>query len=610
MSAIRQTYNEVIRSFPMPDVLSTWMAVNRHLFPTGASQENAPTTSHILSKWLEISPNQRKDPFNASRLLDRSGVPAHLIPEVTATLLRANGGGMTSDGFVPKTSMDMRLYRASQSMVVRPPNPQAVRDAIASSRPGILPIPRHQVREPGIPSQTEKKNPLLDRIAQTLKSRDIDLSRYKFQALGVPLQLAKYDATLPFQSSMQRVTASNYQTFVEHMKKVLMQSGIIPQDVSPAIHDVNGQTRVSLFASGTYRNPAAPGTAAAWTGMLGRQPGMLSFQSSPTGADSIYKLAHGDSDTVQQVLSANGINSRTMVPRDKSFEVYVYDQGRQQREAMAAAATQLGVPVEEWRGTGTPVGGKQEDMGRSQYRDAINASESGQPARMAKDGYGNIIGHDPETQAIIEGWKERPYDFAPGLILTDRLEDLGHPMAQLLRWNLTHGHAAVLGSTGGTQETHPHLFGEPTVASPLTSLIQRGGPVLGNMFNAAMLRGFFPETFPGKTITNLRSMSNSRNLNVFRQAITHEMRAMDLVPGLSEDIRFHHPEHVSSNLVNGRSHEAIMRTMRSHGMTQARETARLNDRKYVDATRRYVDSHTHHFPEHDAVVTPESGGSM
>ena len=244
-----------------------------------------------------------------------------------------------------------------------------------SSRPGILrqsypALIRHYASYlPGSSNQiADAASPIRKAIIRSLASYGYDVGK---------LRMAKYDALLPIDQAMQRANSQNNKTFLEHLGKVLRQSGVMPQEISPAIHDVGGATRVSVFASGQYKNPNAPLASAAWTGMLGRQPGMLSFQSNPNGQDSIYKFDHGDTAVIQRVLDSVGIRSRVIVPNGKMFTTYIYDQGRKTREAVASAAAQLQSPVDEWRGQGTPRGGDKKDMGRSQYRDAINASESG-----------------------------------------------------------------------------------------------------------------------------------------------------------------------------------------------------------------------------------------
>lgn len=195
----------------------------------------------------------------------------------------------------------------------------------------------------------------------------------KLRMRGEPVRMAHYDMPVNFVSALERASASNYKSFAEAINKVLRQSGIIPHEVTPAVHDVLGNARAALFAAGQYRNPQAPVLGAAWTGMLARQPGMLSFTSDPNGRDSVYRFAHGDADVVRQALDQAGVPSRTLVPNGKDFHVYVFDKGRQKREQVAQALAMLGATADEWYGNGQPVGGKQEDMGREQYRNVINA---------------------------------------------------------------------------------------------------------------------------------------------------------------------------------------------------------------------------------------------
>ena len=202
-----------------------------------------------------------------------------------------------------------------------------------------------------------------------------------------PAKLAQYDMPVDFVSALSRAVSADQQAFAEHLRRVLSQSGIHPHEVSPAVHDFSGQARASVLAAGSYKHAQVfPHTGTAWTGILGRQPGMLTFQGGAGGPDSVYRFAHQDADAVRQALDRAGVKNRVLVPQDKTFHVFVYDKGRMAREGVAQALTLLGVPAEEWRGTGTPVGGKQDDMGREQYRGVINTAEAAQargPVQMA-----------------------------------------------------------------------------------------------------------------------------------------------------------------------------------------------------------------------------------
>jgi hypothetical protein len=198
------------------------------------------------------------------------------------------------------------------------------------------------------------------------------------------LHLAQYDAPLDFGPAQDRVTASNQQVFTEHMKQILMQAGIIPHFVTPVIHDVAGAARASVMATGKFANPNAPQLGAAWTGLLGRQPGMLAFMSHPQGPDSVYHFKYPNVDVAKKALNQAGVVSSVIVPNKTDYSLYIYDKGGMLRQGVASALTQLGVVADEWKGQGQTVGGKQDDMGREQYRNTINKVEgSGQQPQAA-----------------------------------------------------------------------------------------------------------------------------------------------------------------------------------------------------------------------------------
>lgn len=200
---------------------------------------------------------------------------------------------------------------------------------------------------------------------------------------GFPLRLmAKYDMPLNFGSSLQRVEASNQAPFIEALRETLRNSGINPEQVFPAIHDNSGQTRTSAFAIGKILNPKGVTSAASWVGLLGRQPGMLAFRGNPMGKDSIYHFTHYNADIVRNVLQNAGITNRTIVPQKNHYSVYVYDPQNKMRDRMAVALHEMNTTATEWRGDGEPIGGRMEDMGRSQYRDKINQAESAQPSMV------------------------------------------------------------------------------------------------------------------------------------------------------------------------------------------------------------------------------------
>lgn len=279
---------------------------------------------------------------------------------------------------------------------------RAVEGASSRSRPGIVPVGdvAHLQRiaaymPPSARSGKDAAGKVREAVYQHLVDTgliDPNTGQIRTQRQGYPTLLqrlrhkfAKYDLPLDFVSALDRAVSTDQQTFAEHLKRVLMQSGITPHEVSPAVHDYAGAARASVVAAGSFKGgQMTPLVGTAWTGLLGRQPGMLTFQTGAGGPDSVYRFAHNDADAIRAVLDKAGVKSRVLAPKGKSFHVFVYDQGRKNREGVAQALTALGVPAEEWRGTGTPVGGKQDDMGREQYRNVINQGETAQAQQLAR----------------------------------------------------------------------------------------------------------------------------------------------------------------------------------------------------------------------------------
>src|SRR6185503_14472481 len=129
---------------------------------------------------------------------------------------------------------------------------------------------------------------------------------------------------LDFGPSLDRVMSANQGPLVQALHDALLRSGINPQHIAPAVHDFGGMTRASILAIGHASNPTAAATGTAWTGLLGRQPGMVSFKGNPRGKDSVYVFHHHNADIVRNVLQAAGVTSRTIVPEHAHYKVYVY----------------------------------------------------------------------------------------------------------------------------------------------------------------------------------------------------------------------------------------------------------------------------------------------
>jgi len=271
----------------------------------------------------------------------------------------------------------------------------------------------------------EQHDPRADNIRRVVpnKLRKLRIILQK----AVSLKLAHYDEALDFVPALQRAVSSNHRLFIDHLKTVLLRAGIHPQNLLPAVHDLGNAARVSVVALGERTNPQAQTTGAAWTGLLGRQPGMVSFTAHPQGQDSIYNFSHKDANAVRSTLDSVGVMNRVLVPSGTTYSVYLYDKGRQKRPQVAQALNQLGVTAEEWWGTGEPVGGKTSDMGREQYRNTINKVEAKQMSLTSLKVRRAIylaLGMN-EHDAFRAGIDAAPHDDAPKLVYSDFLRERG-----------------------------------------------------------------------------------------------------------------------------------------------------------------------------------------
>lgn len=320
------------------------------------------------------------------------GIPINKIQDYL-TYDTVRKGWQNHEAFVFPGLVDAYRRAGTDPAAVRQLQQRTLETAASHSRPGVIPVsdPAHLRRIAAyIPpaGRRDAATPIRDALVKRLTEEgliDPKTGQVRLRRLGQKLRLAQYDLPVDFVSALSRAVSTDQQTFADHLRHVLQQSGIQPHEVSPAVHDYAGQARASVVAAGSFRGGQQfPHTGAAWTGLLGRQPGMLSFQGNANGPDSVYRFQHNDADQVRQVLDQAGIKSRVLAPHDKTFHIFVYDAGRRNREGMARALTLLGTPAEEWRGTGTPIGGKEDDMGREQYRGVINTAEAaGGPVQMA-----------------------------------------------------------------------------------------------------------------------------------------------------------------------------------------------------------------------------------
>lgn len=328
------------------------------------------------------------------------------------------------------------------------------------SRPGILRVgnpARHGDSTSPVSSRrgtlTEKFRHHL--IQKFIQEGLVDPETGKFRnARGdddeLPMLLAHYDEALDFIPALQRAVSANHRLFLDHLKKVLLKAGIAPQNLLPAVHDLGNAARVSVVALGERMAAHAPTTAAAWAGLLGRQPGMMAFTSHPQGQDSIYNFAHQDANAVRSTLDGVGVANRVLVPAGNVYSVYLYDKGRAKRGQIAKALGQLGVTAEEWWGNGAPVGGNTADMGREQYRGTINKAEMQQMSRGAalllakltklrakiqlkREKSPLLLAWATDDEAFRAAIDAAPHDDAPKLIYADYLQEKGDPDEHLWR---------------------------------------------------------------------------------------------------------------------------------------------------------------------------------
>lgn len=356
-----------------------------------------------------------------------AGIPVKKIQDyLTHDTVRK--GWQNHEAFIFPGVVDAYRRAGTDPAAVRQLEQRTLQTAASHSRPGVIPVsdPAHLRRIAAyIPpaGRRDAATPIRDALVKRLTEEgliDPKTGKIRLRRWGEKLKLAQYDMPVDFVSALSRAVSTDHKTFADHLRQVLEQSGIAPHEVSPAVHDYSGQARASVIAAGSFRGGQQfPHTGTAWTGLLGRQPGMLTFQAGANGPDSVYRFQHEDADAVRQALDQVGVKSRVLAPHDKTFHVFVFDPGRRYREGVAQALTALGTPAEEWRGTGTPVGGKEDDLGREQYRGVINTAEAaGGPVKMAMD---------PDMVGLANRIHDKPHDRAPWLIGHDRGLEIDKP---------------------------------------------------------------------------------------------------------------------------------------------------------------------------------------
>jgi hypothetical protein len=180
-----------------------------------------------------------------------------------------------------------------------------------------------------------------------------------------------------FSSALQRLRSANHMAYIDVLRKVLDQVGMTPHKIIPVLHGDHQLTRPAVAAA--VMRPAddrATMYAAAWHGLLTRQPSILAFRSHPDGKDSLYQLRlPGGGDAISHNLTSAGIIQKIMIPDGDGFRVLIHDQGKQMRPIVGRIAQESGTKVGEVSGTGHMVGGSDMQQSRASYRKVIDQTE-------------------------------------------------------------------------------------------------------------------------------------------------------------------------------------------------------------------------------------------
>jgi uncharacterized protein (TIGR02996 family) len=251
--------------------------------------------------------------------------------------------------------------------------------------PGVRFGPDHVSIEPGYREDLDDAEHFRRRARPVrLRGRDLVRRAVRLAALR--------DRPVAPTGAADRLGTAGHKALVRALRDVLDRSGLTPNEVWPAVHDVGGQARASAVAAAYgERQPGAADYAAAWQGLVAKQPGLVVFRSHPDGPDSVYRLGfRGPTRAMSELLDRYGVASRVFVPRGHDTQVYVYDPGRKLRDSVGQLAGRLGLVAVEHTGEGRAIGGG-DDLGRSAYRDTIRraeapGAETQQTQRMGRPG--------------------------------------------------------------------------------------------------------------------------------------------------------------------------------------------------------------------------------
>lgn len=179
-------------------------------------------------------------------------------------------------------------------------------------------------------------------------------------------------------NALARVHSANEKYYVQELAQILARTGLKPHRVHSVLHDMPNATKPGVAASILSKHsPEQAEYAAAWHGMMAKQPSMLIFSSHPKGKDSIYRMRiPGKAEQSRTILDGLGVKSRILVPKSDHTEVVIHDPGRTMRDSVGKMALDMGINVEEVTGNGKIIGGRDRADGRKKYRQIIRSFEN------------------------------------------------------------------------------------------------------------------------------------------------------------------------------------------------------------------------------------------
>lgn len=183
---------------------------------------------------------------------------------------------------------------------------------------------------------------------------------------------------LSFEDALARTRSGNQKAFKKIISHIGEQIGVKPQ-THDAVGDWSDGAENSLLQY--FKEPLSPDTLdyiGAWYGLLANQKSVLRFTPQHGGLDSVYEIEIPNSDLgqIRKSLDKAGIAFRTLIPSKKGTKIVLYDEKRENRDAVAAWAGAHNATVRESIGQGRYIGGSTRTAARREYRKIITGYEA------------------------------------------------------------------------------------------------------------------------------------------------------------------------------------------------------------------------------------------